>query len=52
MAEVLGWSEHDIAREVEHYHGRVAGERRSQEQADDRAVDLERTSAPDVRARA
>jgi glycerol-3-phosphate dehydrogenase len=49
MADVLGWSEEDVAREVDHYHGRVAAERRSQEQADDHAADLERTSAPDVR---
>jgi glycerol-3-phosphate dehydrogenase len=50
MADVLGWSEADVAREVERYHGRVAAERRSQEQADDRAADLERLAAPDVRA--
>jgi glycerol-3-phosphate dehydrogenase len=49
MAGVLGWSEEDVAREVEHYRGRVAAERRSQEQADDHTADLERTAAPDVR---
>jgi glycerol-3-phosphate dehydrogenase len=50
MAPVLGWSEADVEREVERYHGRVAAERRSQEQADDRAADIARTAAPDVRA--
>jgi glycerol-3-phosphate dehydrogenase len=52
MAEPLGWDEETIRREVELYRARVAAERRSQEQADDRAADLERTSAPDVFARA
>ena len=49
MAEVarLG-RRHDSDREVELYRARVAAERRSQEQPDDRAADLERTSAPDV----
>jgi glycerol-3-phosphate dehydrogenase len=51
MADELGWSEDDVAREVDLYARRVAAERRSQEQADDRAADLERTAAPDVRAR-
>ena len=51
MAEVLGWDEAATAREVEIYRERVAAERRSQEQPDDRAADLERTSAPDVLAR-
>jgi glycerol-3-phosphate dehydrogenase len=50
MAPVLGWSEDDVAREVELYHGRVAAERRSQEQADDRAADIARLAARDVRA--
>jgi glycerol-3-phosphate dehydrogenase len=49
MAEVLGWDEDRIAREVDVYHGRVAAERRSQEQPDDRAADLARTAAPDAR---
>jgi glycerol-3-phosphate dehydrogenase len=51
MAEVLGWSDDDAAREVDLYRARVAAERRSQEQRDDRAADLERLMAPDVRAR-
>jgi glycerol-3-phosphate dehydrogenase len=48
MAEPLGWDEETIAREVELYRERVAAERRSQEQPDDRAADLARLSAPDV----
>ncbi len=51
MAEVLGWDDATAAAEVEIYRERVAAERRSQEQPDDRAADLERTSAPDVLAR-
>jgi glycerol-3-phosphate dehydrogenase len=50
MADVLGWSDDDVAREVDLYRARVAAERRSQEQRDDRAADLERLMAPDVRA--
>ena len=51
MAEVLGWDEETTAAEVEIYRARVEAERRSQEQPDDRAADLERTAAPDVLAR-
>jgi glycerol-3-phosphate dehydrogenase len=51
MAEVLGWDEATTAAEVEIYRARVEAERRSQEQPDDRAADLERTAAPDVLAR-
>jgi glycerol-3-phosphate dehydrogenase len=51
MAEPLGWDAATAAQEVEVYRGRVAAERRSQEQADDRAADLERLSAPDVLTR-
>jgi glycerol-3-phosphate dehydrogenase len=51
MAEVLAWDEATTVSEVEIYGARVAAERRSQEQADDHAADLERTSAPDVLAR-
>ncbi len=50
MGDVLAWSEDDVAREVELYHGRVAAERRSQEQADDRAADVARLAARDVRS--
>ncbi len=49
MADVLGWDDARIAREVDVYHARVAAERRSQEQPDDRAADLARTAAPDAR---
>jgi glycerol-3-phosphate dehydrogenase len=48
MAEPLGWDEAMIEREVDLYRERVAAERRSQEQPDDRAADLARLSAPDV----
>jgi len=49
VAPTLGWKEDDIAREVEHYHARVAAERDSQEQQDDRTADAARLGAPDVR---
>jgi glycerol-3-phosphate dehydrogenase len=48
MADVLNWDEDTIAREVDIYRRRVAAERESQEQDDDRAADVARTSAPDV----
>jgi glycerol-3-phosphate dehydrogenase len=51
LGEVLGWDELQIAREVDVYRARVAAERLSQRQADDRAADLARTAAPDARAR-
>jgi glycerol-3-phosphate dehydrogenase len=51
MAEPLGWDDAAIAREVDLYCRRVDAERRSQEQPDDRAADLERLSAPDVLSR-
>ena len=38
------------AAEVDVYRARVDAERRSQAQPDDRAADLERTSAPDILA--
>ncbi len=50
MAEALGWDEQRTAAEVALYCERVDAERRSQEQPDDLAADLERLSAPDVRA--
>ena len=49
VAPVLGWSEEDIAREVEHYRARVAAERESQQQPDDLTADAARLGAPDVR---
>ena len=51
MGEVLGWSEEQIAREVEVYGERVAAERDSQEQADDQAADAARTRAPEFAER-
>ncbi len=51
MAAPLGWDAETTAQEVEVYRDRVAAERRSQEQPDDRAADLERLSAPDVLTR-
>jgi glycerol-3-phosphate dehydrogenase len=50
MAPVLGWGADDVAREVAFYHARVAAERRSQEQPDDRAADAARLVAPDMLA--
>ena len=47
MGEVLGWSQEDVAREVELYRERVAAERDSQQQPDDQAADAARTRAPD-----
>jgi glycerol-3-phosphate dehydrogenase len=49
VAPVLGWDEHDIAREVEHYRARVLAERESQHQPDDLTADAARLGAPDVR---
>jgi glycerol-3-phosphate dehydrogenase len=51
MAEALGGDAATTADELAVYRGRVAAERRSQEQPDDRTADFERTSAPDVLAR-
>ena len=49
VAPVLGWDEAAIEREVEHYRARVAAERDSQEQTDDRTADSARLGAPEVR---
>jgi len=49
VAPVLGWSQDDVAREVEHYLTRVAAERESQQQPDDQTADARRLGAPDVR---
>jgi glycerol-3-phosphate dehydrogenase len=49
MADVLGWSEATVEREVEHYRARVAAERDSQDQPDDRAADAARLGATEVR---
>src|SRR6202022_2870298 len=52
MGEALGWGEETVRREVELYHARVRAERASQDEPDDRAADIARTSAPDVLAEA
>jgi glycerol-3-phosphate dehydrogenase len=49
MGEVLGWDEETRSRELWHYQARVAAERESQEQPDDRTADAARLGAPDVR---
>jgi glycerol-3-phosphate dehydrogenase len=49
MGEVLGWDEETRRRELSHYEARVAAERESQEQPDDRTADAARLGAPDVR---
>ncbi|MEZ0114419.1 glycerol-3-phosphate dehydrogenase [Catenulispora sp. EB89] len=48
IAPVLGWTEEQIKREVEHYVARVAAERESQEQPDDATADAARLGAPDI----
>ena len=50
MAEVLGWSEEQIAKEVETYRARVTAERDSQRQDDDQTADAARLMAPDALA--
>jgi glycerol-3-phosphate dehydrogenase len=49
MGEVLGWDGTTRSREIRHYEARVAAERESQEQPDDRTADAARLGAPDVR---
>ena len=49
MAEVLGWDEQRIAREVEIYSARVQAERESQTEPDDTAADARRIAAPEAR---
>jgi glycerol-3-phosphate dehydrogenase len=48
MADVLGWSEEQVGKEVSHYLSRVAAERASQQQADDETADSARLGAPDI----
>ena len=48
MAPVLGWSESQIEREVEHYRKRVEAERESQRMPDDETADSARMGAPEV----
>ncbi len=49
MAEVLGWDDDAIAREIEHYDARVEAELESQRMPDDRTADAARMGARDVR---
>jgi glycerol-3-phosphate dehydrogenase len=49
MGGVLDWDAATVLREVEHYRARVAAERESQQQPDDRTADAARLGAPDVR---
>jgi glycerol-3-phosphate dehydrogenase len=48
VAPVLGWSEEQIEREVEHYRKRVEAERESQKMPDDETADAARMGAPEV----
>jgi glycerol-3-phosphate dehydrogenase len=48
MGRVLGWSDGQLALEIEHYQQRVAAERESQEMPDDETADAARLGAADV----
>ncbi|MGQ0843727.1 MAG: glycerol-3-phosphate dehydrogenase/oxidase [Sporichthyaceae bacterium] len=48
MASVLGWTAEQTTNEIEHYVARVAAERESQDQPDDRTADAARMGAPDI----
>jgi glycerol-3-phosphate dehydrogenase len=48
MGGVLGWTAEQTANEIEHYVARVAAERESQDQPDDRTADAARMGAPDI----
>ncbi|MFI7589821.1 glycerol-3-phosphate dehydrogenase/oxidase [Spongisporangium articulatum] len=48
MAPLLGWSQAQVDREIEHYESRVAAERESQKQPDDATADAARLGAPDI----
>jgi glycerol-3-phosphate dehydrogenase len=50
MGSVLGWSDQQIAQEVDTYRARVEAERRSQQEPEDKAADAARTAAPDLLA--
>jgi glycerol-3-phosphate dehydrogenase len=49
MAEVLGWDEAAVERELAHYRARVEAEFESQRMPDDHTADAARLGAPDVR---
>jgi glycerol-3-phosphate dehydrogenase len=48
VAPVLGWSDEQVEREVEHYRKRVEAERESQKMPDDETADAARMGAPEV----
>jgi glycerol-3-phosphate dehydrogenase len=49
LADVLGWDDEQLTREVAAYDARVAAERASQEQTDDENAIARRLVAPDNR---
>jgi glycerol-3-phosphate dehydrogenase len=49
MADLLGWDDAAVTRELEHYRARVTAERESQTKSDDQTADAARLGAPDVR---
>jgi glycerol-3-phosphate dehydrogenase len=51
MAEILGWDDATVKREIEVYTARVKAERDSQTQPNDEAADALRSAAPEARAR-
>ena len=48
VGPVLGWSDEQVAREVEHYVKRVEAERESQRMPDDETADAARMGAPEI----
>jgi glycerol-3-phosphate dehydrogenase len=48
MGRVLGWSEDQVGKEVDHYLKRVEAERLSQQQLDDETADAARLGAPEI----
>ena len=48
MAPVLGWSDEQQRKEIEHYLARVKAERASQQQPDDETADSARMGAPEI----
>ena len=48
MAGILGWSEEQLEREVQHYLARVEAERTSQVQPDDESADAARVGVPEI----
>ena len=48
MATVLGWSDEQQTKEIEHYLARVEAERASQQQPDDESADSERMRASEI----